>query len=217
MDVKEKFIGPRVSRELLEKERMRFLLPTIFISLGAFLLFISIFFPYWKLVLYAPQYPDGLRVTIYVNRVEGDVREIDILNHYIGMKSLEQAAKLERSISIIAVTCITLLVFTAIYIHNQYAAFFSFPGIVYPIVFLADLYFWLRYYGTNLDPNAPLAGAVKPFIPPLIGEGKIGQFRTVATWEVGLILAFIASLSIIIGLYFHRKAYKPLVDEQNVS
>ena len=64
----------------------------------------------------------------------------------------------------------------------------------------------------NLDERAPLSGAIEPFVPPLLGEGTIGQFRTVATWESGLYLSILASILILIGLYFHRKAYKPLME-----
>jgi copper chaperone NosL len=40
----------------------------------------------------------------------------------------------------------------------------------------------------------------------------VGQFRTVAAFEPGLYLAFLSSALILIGLYTHRRAYKPLVD-----
>ena len=208
----EKLIGPRVSSELLAKERQKFRRPTIFLSLAAFLLLVSIFFPYWRLKLEAPQYPQGLYVRVYINRVVGDVREIDELNHYIGMRSLQDAAQLERSLSVFAIVVISLLTLGAIYVHNQLAAVLSLPALLFPVIFLGDLYYWLWNYGTNLDPRAPLSSAIKPFVPPLLGVGKIGQFKTIAYWDIGLWLAFLASILIVIGLYYHRKAYKPLVD-----
>jgi hypothetical protein len=69
----------------------------------------------------------------------------------------------------------------------------------------------MRSFGMNLDKRAPLSGAIKPFVPPLLGEGKIAQFATVATWEVGLYMSIAASVLILVGLYFHRRAYKPLL------
>ena len=50
-------------------------------------------FPLWNLTMFAPQYPDGLRLDIYSYKLEGgnsgqDVKEINVLNHYIGMKDL---------------------------------------------------------------------------------------------------------------------------------
>ena len=207
-------VGPRVPKDLLKKERKRFLLPTIFLGAAAFLLLVSIFLPYWKLTLVAPQYPNGLHVHVYVNQVKGDVREIDTLNHYIGMRSLTEAANLERTLSIFLIAVISLLAFAAIYVHSPVALFFSIPAFLYPAIFLGDLYFWMWNFGTHLDPRAPLSGAVKPFVPPILGASQVAQFKTIASWDIGLILSFIASALIIVGLYFHRKAYKPLLESE---
>jgi len=214
MKENELILGPRIPKELWHKERMRFLIPTILLVVAALLLLISIFLPYWKVTLYAPQYPGGLEAKLYVNQVSGDVQEIDILNHYIGMKPMEEAAPLERSLSIVIIGGIVLLSIGAIYVHSPIALFLSIPAILYPLFFLGDLYFWMWNFGMNLDKRAPLSGAVKPFVPPLLGEGKIAQFKTIATWEVGLYLSIVASIIIIVGLYFHRKAYKPIMEDK---
>lgn len=208
----EMVVGPRIPQDLLKQERKRFLLPTIFLGGAALLLLISVFLPYWSLTLHAPQYPGGLEVKLYVNHVTGDVDEIDGLNHYIGMRSLKEAAPLERTLSVIIIIGIALLSIAAIYIHSPVAAFFSFPAFLFPVIFLGDLYFWLWNFGTNLDPKAALSSSVKPFVPPLLGEGNVGQFKTVAAWDIGLIMAITASILILVGLYFHRKAYKPLME-----
>ncbi|HSE83451.1 MAG TPA: cytochrome C [Thermodesulfobacteriota bacterium] len=212
MKEKELIIGPRIPEEVWHRERKRFLVPTFLLIGAAILLLISIFLPYWKLTLHAPQYPGGLHATLYVNKVTGDVGEIDGLNHYIGMKPMGEAATLERTLSIIMIAGIALLTIGAIYIHSPIALFFCIPALFYPLVFLGDLYFWLWNFGMNLDERAPLSGAIKPFVPPLLGEGVIGQFKTVATWQAGLYLSLLASILILAGLYFHRKAYKPLLE-----
>jgi hypothetical protein len=108
--------------------------------LGGLLLIGSLFFPYWRLTLHAPQYPKGLHVELYVNRVTGDVAEIDGLNHYIGMAPLAEAARWERSVSLVAGSVLALLLVAAIVVHNRWAALLALPAIVYPAVFLADLY-----------------------------------------------------------------------------
>ena len=204
--------GPRIPRGLLITEKMRFALPTLILGFAALLLLISIFLPYWELTLMAPQYPQGLKMETYVNRVAGDVDEIDGLNHYIGMRSLKEAAELERSLSIIMIAALVLLVIGSIYTHSPFALFFTVPAILYPLLFLGDLYFWMHDFGMHLDPHAPLSNAVKPFVPPLLGEGFVGQFKTVASWHVGLFMSFAASVLIIVGLFYHRKAYKPLME-----
>ena len=52
--------------------------------------------PLWDMTMFAPQYPDGLRLHIWSYRLDGgnggqDVKEINVLNHYIGMRDLETA------------------------------------------------------------------------------------------------------------------------------
>lgn len=208
----ERIVGPRVDREMLAARRLRFLAPTLALFAAGLLLLASIFLPYWEMTLLAPQYPGGLHVSAYLDRLEGDVREIDGLNHYIGMRPLGEAAVLERSMSIAAVAVIALLVLAAVFIHNRYAALLALPAFAFPIGFLADLQYWLRHFGTNLDPKAPLSSSIDPFVPPVLGRGTVGQFATVAVPGTGLWLAFGASLLILVGLWLHRRAYKPLVE-----
>ena len=217
MNENELIIGPRIPKELWEKERKRFLLPSIVLVSAAVLLFASIFFPYWKITLFAPQYPQGLAATMYVNRLTGDVQEIDGLNHYIGMKPLGEAAVLECTLSIFIIIGIALLIAGAVYVHSPFALFLCIPAVLYPAFFLGDLYFWMRTFGTNLDKRAALSSAIKPFVPPLLGEGKIAQFSTTATWEMGLYMSIAASVLILAGLYFHRRAYKPLLVDSGGS
>lgn len=205
-------LGPRVPPEELAANRGRYRLPTLLLGLAAVLLLVSIFTPYWKMTLHAPQYPGGLTVHAYLNQLTGDVHEIDGLNHYIGMRPLEEAAQLERSLAIMAVSVLILLVLGGIFLHNRWAALLTLPALLFPLGFLGDMYFWLHNFGQNLDPRAALSGAVKPFTPPVLGEGYVGQFRTVALPDIGLILACTASLLILAGLWYHRRAYKPLVD-----
>lgn len=207
-------IGPRTPAEELAAHRMRYLWPTLFLAGATILIIISIFMPYWSLVLHAPQYPKGLTVNAYVNHLAGDVQEIDGLNHYIGMRPLGEAAQFERSISIFAIAALALLVLAAIFIHSPWAALLSLPAILIPPVFLADLYFWLSNFGQNLDPNAALSNAIEPFTPTILGEGVIGQFKTIAYADVGLLLASAASILILAGLYLQRQAYKPLLETQ---
>ena len=100
-------VGPRIPEDELRSHRARYLLPTSFLALASVLLLVSLFQPYWRMVLHAPQYPKGLTVHAYLNRLEGDVAEIDGLNHYIGMRKLDEVAKLERELSIMAVTAVS--------------------------------------------------------------------------------------------------------------
>ncbi|MGE0480580.1 MAG: nitrous oxide reductase family maturation protein NosD [Phycisphaerae bacterium] len=210
----ENILGPRVPREELRNRTVRYVLPTALLVLAGALLGGSYTQCYWKMTLHAPQYPKGLHVQAYLNRLEGDVHEIDGLNHYIGMRPLNDAAQLERQTSAMMVAVVAGLLLAAVFIHSRWAALAALPGLLFPIGFLADLQYWLASFGTNLDPHAALSSSIKPFVPPVLGVGMIGQFKTVAAPGAGWWLAVAASLVIVVALYFHRRAYKPLFDRR---
>ncbi len=211
------FFGPRAPRGALRADPGRFLAPTAVLGLAALCLLTSIFLPMWSMKLLAPQYPKGLTVTAYADRLTGDVDEIDGLNHYIGMRPLHEAAQLEREIAVASIVSLALLCASAVVVHTHWAALLALPALGFPFVFLADLAYWLRDSGQNLDPTAPLSSSVKPFVPPVLGEGLVGQFKTIAWVEAGFWLQVTASALIVAGLYLHRRAYKPLVDARRAE
>ena len=213
MSAMRRIVGPRAPADVNEKERTTYRLPNILLGVAAVLLLVSVFVPYWKMTLHAPQYPQGLSVEVYVNRMTGDVAEIDGLNHYIGMRPLGEAAQLERAVSFVAVGALVLLVLAAIFVHSPWALLLALPAILWPFIFIGDMYYWMRNFGMNLDPTAPLSSSIDPFVPPILGSGMVGQFETVATFEIGLWLAFLAVALILAGLYYQRRAYKPLVEK----
>lgn len=203
-------IGPRVPEVERREKSIRYGTPGFLLLVARVLILVSLFLPYWHMELHAPQYPDNLHLTAYVNMLDGDVDEIDGLNHYIGMRSLHEAAQIERSFGVFVLIGLVILLELAAYLHTRWAALLVFPVILFPAVFLLDLYLWMRHFGLNLDPYAPLSSAIEPFVPTLLGEGGIGQFRTVASAGVGLIMATIASCILILAIFFHRRAYLPL-------
>ncbi|MFO0891225.1 MAG: nitrous oxide reductase family maturation protein NosD [Isosphaeraceae bacterium] len=149
-------------------------------ALGAVLLLISPLLPYWTMRLAAPQYPRGLSLAIYPNRVAGDVAEIDGLNHYIGMRKIDDAATLERRLGLPAIAVMAIGLAVAAAWRSRWAVLLAVPVILFPQLFLADLTFWLRDSGLNLDPKAAFSSSIKPFVPRVLGAGKIAQFRTEA-------------------------------------
>ncbi len=209
----QKLMGPRIPIDPNARHGMRYHWPAVFLSLARMSILVSLFLPYWHMTLEAPQYPDGLNVTAFINRLTGDITEIDGLNHYIGMRPLEEAAQLERSLSVVMLLALMLLVEGAVHVHSKWAALLAMPAILFPPFFLLDLHLWMSHFGQNLDPTAPLSNAIKPFTPPVLGVGMIGQFKTIASPGIGLILASIGSVLSVVGLFFHRRAFKPLHEQ----
>ena len=109
---------------------------------GAALLIASIFFPYWSITLHAPQYPKGLYIEIFVNKMQPmrNVFEVDGLNHYIGMIKLTDAASLERSISVYAIPMVAALTVVSLFLKGVWRWLLRLPIILYPVVFAVDLF-----------------------------------------------------------------------------
>lgn len=207
----ERIIGPRVDQRELKKHSLKYGLPGGLLLVARILLLVSLFLPYWQMDLVAPQYPNNLHLTAHVNQLSGDVEEIDGLNHYIGMRSLHEAAQIERSVGVYVMILFVVLLELASFIHSRWTVLLVIPVMFFPFVFLIDLHLWMSHFGQNLDPNAPLSNAVDPFVPPVLGTGTVGQFKTVAWPGIGLILSGIASIVMLFALFFHRRAYLPLV------
>ncbi len=175
----------------------------ILLLVAALLVFASIWLPYWQIHIVAPQYPKGLNVLVYVTGAGGDVREVDGLNHYIGMRPLGEAAPFERKISIPGLSAIALaLALLALIPRSRWLQILlALPVWAVPFVFAGDLYYWLREYGLNLDPKAPLSAMIKPFIPPLVGPGKVGQFQVIAWFHIGYFMVLTAGVLTFIAVY----------------
>jgi hypothetical protein len=133
------------------------------------------------------------------------------------MRPLGEAAALERTASVWMIIAMFLLVEGAAFVHSRWAVLLALPAIGFPIVFIVDLYFWMRNFGLNLNPEAPLSSSVKPFVPTVIGEGGIGQFQTFAELGTGYWLAVGCAALTLIGFYFHRRAYRPLFERMRAQ
>lgn len=152
--------------------------------------------PVWHFNFVAPQYPMGLNIDIYFNGAQGDVFEIDILNHYVGMPKLADAAQLERKLSIYAIGVVSFLALLLILpLSRFFLIILSLPIIFFPVGFVSSLFYWLYKFGHNLNPKAAIN--MPSFMPTIIGAGKIGQFETLAYPESGF---YLITLSACLGI-----------------
>ncbi|MFO7701161.1 MAG: cytochrome C, partial [Acidimicrobiia bacterium] len=122
VSVRNRILGPEIPVDLTPEEKRRYQLPTWLFAGAAVLLIVSLLLPYWVLNLSAPQFPDGLRVMAYMNRLVGDVAELEGLNHYVGLGSFDDGAVFERSVAVVAIITISLLLVAALRIHSRWVA-----------------------------------------------------------------------------------------------
>lgn len=213
----EHIIGPRIDHHDRQANSIRYGTPGFLLLMARIMLLVSLFVPFWHMELVAPQYPNNLHLIAYVNHLSGDVAEIDSLNHYIGMRPLGEAAQFERAIGVYVMIFFVLMLELASWIHTRWAVLLVLPVVLFPAVFLVDLYLWMSHFGMNLDPDAPLSNSIEPFVPPVLGTGMVGQFKTVASPGLGLILSTCASVVILVALFFHRRAYLPHFKAQKAA
>ena len=155
---------------------------------------LALLLPWWYITMHAPQYPDGLRVTVSLFSVRGDVAEVDDLNHYIGFRPLDTVAAAERKMAWLAIPAALLPLIGAFFIKRKYAWLTAIPTALIAPFFIGDLVTWMWYAGHHLDPHAALSSSVAPWTPHFLGPGGVGQFRTFAMFDPGFLFAAIATV-----------------------
>lgn len=177
-----------------------------FMLLAAVVLLVATyFFPLWNLTMFAPQYPDGLRLDIYSYVLVGgnggqDVKEINVLNHYIGMQDLVNESFTEFKWMPFVIGALGLLILRAI-VHGTVE---SLLDVTMLFVYFGGFSLWsfgykLYRYGHDLSPAA--AVRVPPFMPPMFGGQQIANFEVYsyprpASYAIaGVVVLLIAALT----------------------
>jgi len=169
-------------------------------ALACAILAAAIFVPLWKMELVAPQYPVGLRMYAYGDHFEGDpntyyddIREINGLNHYIGMKAIQPVTEMDLFTPGIVATIIGTLVVSFIAWKRRWFRALVIGGFWFmPAFFIADLQYWLYHYGHTMDEHAALNTG--SFTPKVLGTTKVWNFHSENGFEVGFYLMVLAAV-----------------------
>lgn len=167
---------------------MKKLHPYSRIALGfsALALLSAYFVPLWQILMWAPQYPDGLEMKIWINTITGDVKIISALNHYIGMKTIEVSMFPEFNyLGYIIGFIIVAGLFTAVW--NKRAGLIAFFVLILIAAAgaLVDFYLWEYDYGHNLNPEAAIKIEGMTYQPPLIGSKVLLNFTAFSGPDIG--------------------------------
>lgn len=180
------------------------------IALASVIMISAFFLPLWQILMWAPQYPEGLKMEIWYNDIKGDVKIISALNHYIGMKHIEVAMFPEFNYmvyiiaSLIAFGLITFILNKRIYLFT-YVILLIATG----IAALVDFYLWGYDYGHNLDPTAPIVVPGMSYQPPLIGTKQLLNFTAFSGPDIGgwifIASALLGITALLIEVYSAKK------------
>ena len=162
-------------------------LSRLLVGAAALLLLLLYVLPLWHVRLVAPQYPEGLGMHIHIAAVQGatenDLTNINNLNHYIGMKRIENDAIPELRIMpwiVGALVAGGLLVAVA----GRRRLLYAWQGgfLLLGVAGLVDFWRWEYDYGHNLDmQEAIIKIPGMSYQPPLIGSKQLLNF-TATSW-----------------------------------
>jgi copper chaperone NosL len=175
----------------------------------AALVLLPVFFlpvlPIWQMKLWAPQYREGLTLTIYSNTIKGDLQNINTLNHYVGMHKIAPDEFKEFTYLPQLLTLFGLMALIAALVNRRWIAILGwlvFTG--FAVYMFYDYAQWLYHYGHDLDPRAALK--LPTFTPPVFGYKRMANFKVWSLPGPGTILLGVAWLLGPLVLWLDRRA-----------
>lgn len=163
------------------------------------------FFPIWEIDLKATQFPEGLKLYIWIDQLSGSsdsiLQQVNRLNHYIGMKPIEPDSIPELKYfpyviySMLGLGAIAVLV-------NKAWGYLSWTVLlaVLGVLGIYDFYLWVYDYGHDLDPSAPITIEGGSFMPPVFGAKDMANFYVTSYPDWG-------SLTIALAVIFGAAAF----------
>lgn len=185
----------------------------ILILVAAVMLMPTFFLPLWTMTLYSNQFPDGLELKIYSHMLEGgrtqnrdDLKEINSLNHYIGMRALKEDDFTEFKwipfvIGGVMLLALRVVIFGKMSKLVDLLVLFMYFG----LFSLWSFYHKLYLYGHELDPTAAIK--VAPFTPPMFGHHTLANFEVYSYPASGSYAMALFPILLLAAVWFSRKAW----------
>lgn len=182
----------------------------ILIATGSLAMVLVYFVPVWSIYLIAPQYPEGLSMQIWLNKITGQVDIINGLNHYIGMKHIKADMFPEFSFLVYVLGFFIMLGFTVAITGKRKLLFgYLVLSIIGGAAALVDFYLWGYDYGHDLDPTAAIQVPGLSYQPPVIGHKKLLNFDSYSYPDIGgWVVVVVSALFFILWFIEWRKNKK---------
>ncbi len=166
--------------------------------------------PLWHIALEAPQYPEGLGMYIWADKVTGekpqDLASINGLNHYIGMKAIvpESIPELRLMPYLLGGLAALGALVAATGSRKLLVAWVALFALL-AVAGLADFWKWGYEYGHELDPTAAIKVPGMAYQPPVIGSKQLLNFRATSWPSLGG-LALMASVALgVVAAFLDRR------------
>lgn len=182
---------------------------------AAALLAVMYLTPVWSVRLVAPQYPEGIGMYIRLNTIEGvkehDIANINSLNHYIGMKTIEPDAipELKYMPWIVAGLIASGIAVAALGRRRLLAGWLVAFALI-GAAGLWDFWRWTYDYGHNLDlENAIIIVPGLSYQPPIFGTRQLANFTATSLPHIGGIAAGVTFLLAAVALFLSYRRRAP--------
>lgn len=181
----------------------------ILMIVGSILVLGLFVFPMWNILLKAPQYPDGIGMDIWINKIVGanpnDIQNINLMNHYVGMDSIPTEMKEFVVFPWVVGTMSAIgIIFGLIGKRKLFVLWFVVMSGL-GAVGLYDFYSWEYEYGHNLNPRAPIKVPGQSYQPPVFGYEKILNFEAYSYPSAGAYLLFLGMFGSVVAYYVDKK------------
>jgi copper chaperone NosL len=190
----------------------------LLVALAALLLIPVFKLPLWSIRIVAPQYNDGLGMYIGLRDIWGhtrhDIQNINILNHYIGMKPIipSEVGVLEIMpwvVGFLAVAALVVALLNRRWLVGAWLVAFTVLG----SAGMYEFYSWNYDYGHNLSADAPIKVPGMTYVPPIVGTKTLLTIKA-SSWPswgtLFLLLAFGAAVAALVLEWRRTRATQPV-------
>jgi copper chaperone NosL len=147
----------------------------LLVAVAALGILLSLFYPLWHYYFEAPQYPEGLAMSIWAYKLGGRVDLINGLNHYVGFMTLDAADFIEFKILPVLIVLLALGgLWAAISGSRRALTIWVSSFVAFGIVAFIDFYRWLYTFGHTVDPMAIID--IDGYMPPMFGSSQFMNF-----------------------------------------
>jgi len=184
-----------------------------YLMIGASLILLLVFlFPIWNIDLEAPQYPEGIGLRIWVNKMTGakefDLKNLNGLNHYIGMKPIEPDTIQELKYMPFIIAFFIGSGLLVSFLNRKFIFVWIALLLIIMSVGLYDFYMWGYDYGHNLNPSAPIKVPGMSYQPPVIGTKKLLNITATSLPGAGSIVIFLSASLAIVSFIIDKRGNK---------
>lgn len=184
---------------------------------GSFLLVGLFIFPLWNIALEAPQYPEPIGMNIHITKITDmnphDIKNINLLNHYVGMKEIPEHMPEFVIFPIVIGFMLVLGVIVGFKANYKWYLFWFILMTLLGVAGMYDFYLWEYDYGHNLNPKAAIKftnpdGSPMAYQPPLFGTKTILNFVAHSYPRTGAYFLFVGMLASLAAYFKGKKEWK---------